>query len=272
MHKFVFFNCQSISAENIFLPVASSAALYGKSVFTTVAIYNSKVFQWEKHWQRLIENAKRIGVDLSKFSKDFIEKSLSEIIAKNKIKNARARLTFFDESLNKIWRTESKRETSFLIVTADFRGISENFRLAASPFTVNSTSPLANVKSGNYLENILILEDAKAKGFDETIRLNERGEIVSASMANVFWTRNGAIFTPNLETGCLDGTTRSFVLENFTVNETKANSRELENADEIFLTSAGIGIAKVKSLNEKTFSGEIGNQIQTEFFRQCDFL
>ena len=272
MHKFVSFNQQIVSAKNAFIPAVSSAAFYGKGIFTTIALYNSKPLQWEKHWQRLIENAEKIGIDLSELHEKFIKISLSEIIEKNKVTNARARLTFFDESSNKIWQSESKRKTSFLITTADFRGISEGFHLAVSPFLVNSTSPLANVKSCNYLENILALEDAKTKGFDEAVRLNEHGEIVSASMANVFWTKNGEIFTPSLATGCLAGTTRSFVLESFIVNETKASLTKLENADEVFLTSAGIGVAKVKSLNEKTFDGEIVNQIQTEFLRQCDSL
>jgi 4-amino-4-deoxychorismate lyase len=100
------------------------------------------------------------------------------------------------------------------------------------------------VKSCNYLENILSLEDAKDRGFDEAIRLNEKGEIVSACLANLFWKKDVAIFTPSLETGCLKGTTRGFILENFTVEERKAELIELEKADEIFLTSAGIGVIK----------------------------
>ncbi len=102
------------------------------------------------------------------------------------------------------------------------------------------------MKSCNYLENILALEDAKAKNFDETVRLNEKGEIVSACMANIFWKKNGAIYTPSLETGCLNGTTREFILENFKVAETKAQLKALKKADEIFLTSAGIGVVNCK--------------------------
>lgn len=272
MHEFVFFNQQIVSAENLFLPAVSSAVFYGKSIFTTVAIYNSQPFQWNKHWLRLNENAKKIGVDLSEFTEEIVKNSLSKIVEKNNLTKARARLTFFDESANKIWQIESKRETSFLITSADLRADNFESRIAISPFRINSTSPLAGVKSGNYLENILALEDAKAKGFDEAVRLNEREEIVSAAMTNVFWIKHGEIFTPSLETGCLTGTTRSFVLENFSVKETKVGLRKLKNADEIFLTSAGIGIARVKNFNEKTFAGEIVNKIQTEFSRQCGAL
>ena len=256
MHEFAVFNHEIIRAETSFLSAVSSAALYGKGVFTTVAIYNKKPFLWEKHWRRLTGNAKKIGVDSSAFSEDAIKNSLIEIVGKNNLNDARVRITFFDETTSRIWQTQSKCKTSFLIQTADFRQVSVNFRLTVSPFAVNSKSPLAVVKSCNYLENILALEDAKSKGFDEAVRLNERGEIVSAATANIFWTKKEKIFTPALETGCLAGTTREFVCEKLSVVETKAEPAELNEAGDIFLTSAGIKIARVSEFQNKKLRGE----------------
>lgn len=249
MRHSVFFNQKILPAETAFLSADSSAALYGKGVFTTVAIYNSEPFSWEKHWQRLIENSDKIGINLSGFPQKFVKNSLSEIVTENNLRRGRARITFFDESVN-FWRENLNTGTNLLIQTANFREIKNELNLTVSPFRVNSTSPLVGVKSCNYLENILALEDAKARGFDEAIRLNERDEIVSACLANIFWVKNGAIFTPSLAAGCLKGTTRSFVLENFAVEERRADLTELKVADEIFLTSAGIGIAEAaKSVN-----------------------
>jgi len=249
MHNFVSFNHQLLPAENAFLSANSSAALYGKGVFTTVAIYNSKPFLWEKHWQRLTENSQKIGIDLSGFAEATIRSSLLEIVDENKFIRGRARITVFDESASSVWQINPSSKTNLLIQTADFREPKNKLNLTVSPFRVNSTSPLVGVKSCNYLENILAFEDAKARGFDEAIRLNERGEIVSACLANVFWKKNGAIYTPSLQTGCLNGTTRSFVLENFFVEEKKAELIELKEANEIFLTSAGIGIVKIAKFN-----------------------
>jgi branched-subunit amino acid aminotransferase/4-amino-4-deoxychorismate lyase len=244
MHNFVGFNHQIIPAETAFLSAISSAALYGRGIFTTVAIYNSKPFLWDKHWQRLTDNSQKIGICLSDFSEEVARNQLSKIIKKNNFACGRGRFTFFDESQTSLWQTDPKRKTNLLIQTENFRKIKKNLRLTVSPFRVNSTSPLVGVKSCNYLENILALEDAKVRGFDEAIRLNEKGEIVSACLANLFWKKSNAIFTPGLETGCLKGTTREFITENFTVEERKAELNELEKADEIFLTSAGIGVIK----------------------------
>ena len=138
-----------------------------------------------------------------------------------------------------------------LIMTADLRTVGENFKLTVSPHLINSTSPLAGVKSNNYLEKIIAKDEAKQRGFDEAIQLNERGEIASASTANIFWLKGGRLFTPSVETGCLAGTTRELVLENIDCEEVEVGIDELEAADEMFLTSAGIGIVHVANFNEQ---------------------
>ncbi len=90
MHKFVTFNQQLLPAENAFLAAASSAALYGKGIFTTVAVHDSIAFLWEKHWQRLTANAQKVGINLAEFSEGRILKSLVETIEKNNLTNGRA--------------------------------------------------------------------------------------------------------------------------------------------------------------------------------------
>jgi len=250
MHAPVSFNQKIHLPDEIKLHAISSAALYGRGVFTTVAIYNQKPFLWEKHWRRLNENAAKIGINLPEFSETEVKNAVSEIIIQNKVENGRARITFFDESASRIWSFETNRKTSLLITSADFRA-AKDLHLTVSPYPINSKSPLAGVKCCNYLENVLALENAKAHGFAEAVRLNERGEAASACMANLFWIKDGKTFTPALKTGCLAGTTREFLLETYSIEEKTITLEELNEADEIFLTSAGIGIAKVAQFNEK---------------------
>jgi branched-subunit amino acid aminotransferase/4-amino-4-deoxychorismate lyase len=243
MHKFISLDLQILPAEKACISAISSAALYGKGIFTTLAIYNATPFLWEKHWRRLQENAAKLDIELKNFDEDTVKTALLEMIFQNKLKRGRARLTVFDESASGIWSFRSKNKTRLLITTAAFRAIKKESLLTVSPFAVNSTSPLANIKSCNYLENILAVEEAKSRGFDEGLRLNEKGEIAAASMANMFWVKNKNIFTPSLETGCLAGTTREFLIDNFNVQEVRAGLNEIIEADEVFLTSAGIGIS-----------------------------
>jgi branched-chain amino acid aminotransferase len=239
MHNFISYNRQILSANDAKISAISSASLYGKGIFTTVAIYDGKTFLYEKHWQRLCESSKKLGIKL--IDEEICKAEVLKLIKANKIINGRMRLTFFDESASNVWSFPAENKTGFLIVTADFRKVS-SINLTVSPYRVNSTSPLSNIKSCNYLEQILGLEEAQNRNFDEAIRLNERGEITSATMANIFWRKDEKLFTPSLKTGCLPGTTRELILENCECFEVENGLESLKNADEIFLTSAGIGV------------------------------
>ena len=73
-------------------------------------------------------------------------------------------------------------------------------------------------------------------------------------MANVFWLKDDQLFTPSLATGCLAGTTREFILENFDCREVTVATDELRSADSIFVTSAGIGVRQFYKFDEREFT------------------
>jgi branched-subunit amino acid aminotransferase/4-amino-4-deoxychorismate lyase len=256
MHKFVSFNSRTVESSEPALPALASAALYGKGIFTTIAIYNSTPFLWEKHWRRLAGNAAYLGIDLSEFSESVTSAALKELLDENRVSGGRARITFFDEQRSDLWPYHATRRTSLLITTSDRHPEKPDFNLTVSPHRTNSTSPLTGIKSCNYLEEIFAKDEAKHRGFDEAIRLNERGEIVSACVANVFWLKDGRFFTPSLGTGCLPGTTREFVLEKLECEEVEAEIKELASADEIFLTSAGIAVVQVAEFEGRRLGGQ----------------
>ena len=265
MHRFVSFNHQILPCENAAISAAASAALYGKGVFTTIAVRRVEPLLWEKHWRRLSENAQKLEIDSSDLSEKAISDARGEIIEVNKLTNGRARITLFDETSSGIWSFEASKKTSFLITTAEAKPVSENLRLTVSPFRINSASPLAGVKSCNYLEKILASSEAKKRGYNEAVQLNERGIVASACLANIFWLSNDKLYTPPPAAGCLAGTTREFLQEEiknlncFECVEVEADLQFLRNADAIFLTSAGLNIAQVAE-----FDGRIYNRKYSE--------
>ena len=251
MHRFASFNCQSADSSEPTIAALASGAIYGKGIFTTIAIYDSVPFLWEKHWRRLEANALHLGIDLSDFREEVTVRALEKLLGGNKVDAARARITFFDETATALWQYDSNRKTSMLITTADLRSREQDLKLTVSPYRINSASPLAGIKSCNYLEKILAKDEAKRREFDEAIQVNERHEVATVSMANVFWLKDGKLFTPPLKTGCLAGTTREFVLENLECEEVEVAIDGLQRADEIFLTSAGLGVAQVAIFDGK---------------------
>lgn len=227
----------------------SAAELYGKGIFTTVALRDGRPFLWEKHWRRIVSSATNLDIDLSRHSEPSTLRSLFKAVTNAGLENGRARLTFYDQSPSGIWSTSRERKTSLSIIVAERRPVPGHFKLTISPYRINTSSPIAGIKSCNYLDHLLAYGQAAKAGFNDAIRMNERDEIASACMANVFWETNKRLFTPSLKTGCLPGTTREYILENIECGEVETGIAELIEADRIFLTSAGLGVVAVAELD-----------------------
>ena len=245
MHEHISVNGNIDRVASELFGFASSSMLYGKGIFTTVRILDRDPSLWSLHWRRLSENSAKLGLDLCDHTEQVTRDALDGLLESNAVVNGRARITFLDESAGDVWRFETGRKTSLLIMTGDLRPPATDLRLTVSPYGINSRSPLAGIKSCNYMEKIMALDEAKSRGFDEAVQTDERGNISSACMANLFWLAGGELFTPALSTGCLPGTTREFILEKAECREVEVGIDSLAGAESIFLTSAGIGVARV---------------------------
>ncbi|MDQ3668491.1 MAG: aminotransferase class IV [Acidobacteriota bacterium] len=240
----------------------SSAMLYGRGAFTTVAIYNGAPFLWPQHWRRLLDHAGRLAVDCSGCTEQGVGEALSKLISVNRVRTGRARVILLARSGRDFWKTRTTggKKTDLLIMTGEAQKLPPaGMSLAVSPYRFNTSSPLTGIRSLNYLEQMLSWEEAQAREFDEGVMLNERGEIVSATMSNIFWVKDGTAYTPTLSTGALAGVTRGAVIELANQHfipliEGVHELSDLTEADEIFLTSAGLGVAIVTTFDFRRYS------------------
>ena len=262
MHPVIYLNKTMVEATKARVAPVSSAMLYGRGVFTTLAIHDSQPFLWSKHWQRLTVHAKRLDVDFTGCTEKGVGDALRKLIAFNQVKDGRARVIMLARSGRDIWRTKPQgaKKTDLLIMTGDSQKVSQTgLSLAVSPYRVNTFSPLSGIKSLNYLDHVLAWEEAQSRDFDESVLLNERGEIVSATTANLFWAKNGTVHTPALSTGALAGITRECVIEIATRHfipllEGIYEMTDLTDADEIFVTSSSLGVAPVTTFDFRRYS------------------
>lgn len=278
MHGHVIFNHRLIEATKARSSPLVAASLYGRGVFTTLAIHNGRPFLWSQHWMRLADHAARCGVDCRSVDEGDVRASLSKLIAANEVVDGRARVTLFGGADQSIWKTKGmgRPKTELLIMTGDARSLPEDgLALTVSPYRMNTLSPLAGVKSVNYLEHLMAWEEARARDFDEALVLNERGEIVSATMANLFWVTAGKLHTPTLATGALAGITRARVLalaSELSIPHVEGvyELSHLSDADEIFLTSSGLGVAIVTTFDFHRYTVPVGSiaLLLREAFRQ----
>jgi 4-amino-4-deoxychorismate lyase len=278
MHSRLIHNGRLIEARRARLAAVSPAAFYGCGVFTTLAVYGGRPLLWPQHWARLADHADRAGVDRSEFAEAEVKELLARLIKANRVRDGRARLTLAARAGRGAWKLarEDERKTDLIIVTGDARAVrDEGLAITVSPYRLNTLSPLAGLKSLNYLERIIAWEEARARHFDDAVMLNERGEVVSATMANIFWVKEGRAHTPALSTGALAGTTRGAIIAlakelGVPVIEGVYKLAELGGADEIFLTSAGFGVSLATSFDYHRYTipaGSLALRLR-EAFRQ----
>lgn len=118
------------------------------------------------------------------------------------------------------------------------------YSLSLSDLTVHRRSWEARYKTLSYL---LRYQAKNESGMDEAVLLNEKGQVASACMANLFWVKAGTLYTPSLECGCRDGVLRRWILESWAgpLEEGEYPKDVLEDADEIFVSNSRIGIMPV---------------------------
>ena len=245
----------------------SSAMLYGRGVFTTLAIYDTNPFRWSKHWQRLIMHADKLDIDHTGCNEKNVGEALNKLIAVNQVKDGRARVILLARSGRDLWKSKMPggKKTDLLIMTGDPPKPPPNgYSLAVSPYRTNTLSPLTGIKTLNYLSSILAWEEAQSRDFDEAVVLNERGEIASATTSNLFWVKDGTVHTPALSTGAIAGVTRECVIDIASKHfipllEGVYEMGNLTDADEIFLTSSGLGVAPVTTFDFRRYAIEPGS-------------
>lgn len=278
MHPVIYLNKTMVEATKARVAPVSSAMLYGRGVFTTLAIYNSQPFLWSKHWQRLTAHAKKLDVDFTGCNEKNVGDALRKLISVNQVKEGRARVIMLARHGRDIWKTKvpGAKKTDLLIITSEPQKPSPaGLSLAVSPFRVNTFSPLSGIKSLNYLDHVLSWEEAQSRDFDEAVVLNERGEIVSATTANLFWAKNGTLHTPALSTGALAGITRDCVIDIANKHfipllEGVYEMPDLIDADEIFLTSSSLGVAAVTTFDFRRYSEGPLTTIITKAYRELN--
>jgi 4-amino-4-deoxychorismate lyase len=262
MHPVIYLNKTMVEATKARVAPVSSAMLYGRGVFTTLAIYNSQPFLWSNHWQRLTAHAKKLNIDFTGCNEKIVGDALRKLISVNQVREGRARVIMLARHGRDIWKTKvpGAKKTDLLIMTGDKQKQSPaGLSLAVSPYRANTFSPLSGIKSLNYLDHVLSWEEAQSRDFDEAVVLNERGEIVSATTANLFWAKNGTVHTPTLSTGALAGITRECVIDIANKHfipllEGVYEMPDLTDADEIFLTSSSLGVAAVTTFDFRRYS------------------
>lgn len=249
--------------------------LYGDAIYEVWRTYQDTIFAWEEHFARLESSARALHLELS-----FTRTQMLEEI-KRTVAAFRAATSFTGDLYIRLQVSRGAGLIGLDVALAD----RAEFVLLVQPCPTNSEAvmqhgmklsiarslrrnPIESLspawKTGNYLNNILGLREARARGADDVVMLNLRGEITEAATSNIAFVRDGAVITPRLDAGILEGITRGILLRRVApsvgvrVNEASLQPSDLATMSECFLLSSTKDITPVGEIDDLRFTVGVG--------------
>ena len=262
--KYVWFDGKFILGTKAKIPVTTHAIHYGTSIFEGIRAYwNTKnlfVFRLKEHVKRFRNSGNFYNISLN-FSDRQIENAIINLCRKNKLKKScYIRPFYFVGQYGINLHVTKKAPTHTAIITFPFGDLFNKNGISATiskwrKFSDISTPTQAKM-GGNYLNSILATQDAKQRGFDEAILLDQTGYVSEAPGENIFLVKNNELITPPLISSALDGITRKSIIAMAKDMGLKSKIRkirktELRLASEVFLSGTAAEITPVVKIDRK---------------------
>jgi branched-chain amino acid aminotransferase len=254
----IWMNTGLVDEADAKVSVFDHGLLYGDGVFEGIRVYDGRVFELAAHIRRLFESAQAIRLPIS-MGREELGEAVETTVKANNIGDGYVRL-IVTRGIGNLGLNPLICKDSNLIIIADTIQLypeelyEKGMRIVSA--TTRRTHPLAfpsQVKSLNYLNNIMAKIEALDSGVPEAIMYNQEGYVAEATGDNVFIVRDGVVLTPPVEAGGLAGITRGIVIRlarerGIQVVEKNLTRYDLYVCDELFLTGTAaevIGIVEI---------------------------
>ena len=236
---------------------------YASCVFEGIRIYNGKIFKLNEHIQRLYKSAEILDLKIP-FQLNDICLHVKDVVKKQNVKNGYIRPV--------VWRgsemmaiSAEKASTNIAIACWEWPSyfspdkLLKGINLSVAEWTRPSpqSAPTDSKAAGLYMICSLSKHKAEKAGFDDALMLDYRGYIAEATGANIFFVKNGELFTPKPD--CfLNGITRQTVIKiarriKIKVTEDHFKIDFVSNCSEAFLTGTAVEITPINSINNYKF-------------------
>ncbi|RKD22775.1 hypothetical protein BEP19_11040 [Ammoniphilus oxalaticus] len=251
----VFLNGRIVNEDQAVISVFDHGFLYGYGLFETIRAYRGRLFLFDRHYDRLVRAADAYNIKLAKTAYQLYDE-VKLTLKENNLQDAYIRITLSGgtEGLG-LWGGQHHTPTWLIMAKPlgdlpSVKGITSlNLRRASAEGAFRS-------KSLSFANNMLAKKELYERGLsaEEGVFFSERGYLVEGTVSNLFFARNGTLYTPHEATGLLPGVTRAFVIElaqrlNIELREGFYKLDHLMNADEIFLTNSIQEIVPVDQLD-----------------------
>lgn len=243
------------------ISVFDHGLLYGDGVFEGIRFYNGRVFRLEEHIRRLFDSARAIILNLP-WTEEEVCRFTCETVAANGLTDGYIRLVVTrgagELGLNPYL---CPTPSMFIIASSIQLYPKEHYEQGLAIITCATRRPapaaiMPQVKSLNYLNNIMAKVEAIQANALEAVMLNEQGYVAECTGDNLFLVKNGELHTPLISDGALDGITRDVIIEiaegmGVRVIERSLTRYDIFTADECFLTGTAAEVIPVVALDRR---------------------
>jgi len=243
------------------ISVFDHGLLYGDGVFEGIRFYNGRIFRLEEHIERLFDSARAIIINLP-WTHEEICKFTCETVAANGLTDGYIRLVVTrgagELGLNPYL---CEKPSMFIIASTIKLYPDETYKNGLSIITCATRRPapgalMPQVKSLNYLNNIMAKVEAIQANALEAVMLNEQGYVAECTGDNLFILKKGTLYTPLISDGALDGITRAVIIEiaaklGVPFVERSLTRYDIFTADECFLTGTAAEVIPVVALDRR---------------------
>ncbi|HEX9000001.1 MAG TPA: branched-chain amino acid transaminase [Blastocatellia bacterium] len=257
---------------------------YGTGVFEGIRCYDTAggpaIFRLKEHMDRFYASAEVYKLKID-YAPEALNEAICETVRRNEFKNCYIRPTAYSDAGSLGIRSVCPTGINILAWEwpNDFGAekLAKGMRVTVSPYRKfhSSMIPTTAKATGNYLNSILAVREAAARGFDEAILLDVNGNLAEGAVENIFLIKDGKILTNDQHSSILLGITRDSAIQiarhlGYEVEIRNLKLHELLSADEVFLTGTAIEITPVREVDGKIIGsggrGPITEQIQNTFF------
>jgi branched-chain amino acid aminotransferase len=267
---YVWLNGELVTKDRATVSVFDHGLLYGDGCFEGIRMYNGRIFKLGAHLRRMYQSAEKIRLKPA-YSPDEIDRAIRETLRANNLSDAYIRLIFTRGSGTLGLHPFRCPNPGTIIITDSIQLYPQELYDNGMKVIVAERRRIPircldpNIKSLNYLNNILAKIEAIDADVLEAIMLNVEDHVAECTGDNIFFVKGGRIITPPQEAGILMGITRRFVIDEvapacgFTVEEKLFKLNELLDADEVFLTGTAAEIIGVNQVGDNSIGdGAVG--------------
>jgi|TARA_B110001450_G_scaffold229873_1_gene230765 branched-chain amino acid aminotransferase len=256
----IYANGKYTSQKKLTFDISDRGLLLGDGVFDTMLYQNNELTYYNDHYKRLKTAAKLLSFNFN-LTNEQLKNIITNLIKKNNFQNKQIAIR------TNITRGVSKRGLDFdkshkvgiyiklnLIPKSLFM---KSIKLGIANIRRNSTSPISQNKTLNYLDNVIEKNRAAKNGYEDAIFLNINEKVSCTTTSNIFYVQKNKIYTPPLKDGVLNGVMREQFLKKKIATTQTTSLNNLLKSDYIFLTNSVFGIRPVKTISgsRKTFEG-----------------